>query len=235
MGSVKIQCQLARRYHFWTCPIRLCYLEGEVIVMEARIGLIGIFCPKVHTLPSFNGSVTGGDTLWASWVLSVWNSNKPSDNFFFSSGYEVYDRLSPSFAKYLETLEAVHEARFFRVIASALGNKLRDGKGVQRTEIPAHICFYSQTSFRHSRLTRKLRRQLGSCSSRHQVTTFRYNHHPHVRDLTVSFLQRTNPVTGWKSVFVNPNFTKRILGVTKDESDTILQWVSGDSVRSYAF
>ena len=34
---------------------------------------------------------------------------------------------------------------------------------------------------------------------------------------------RTNPVTGWKSVFVNPNFTKRIVGVTKDESDTILK------------
>lgn len=43
------------------------------------------------------------------------------------SGYEVYDRLSPSFAKYLETLEAVHEARFFHHIAQALGNKLRDG------------------------------------------------------------------------------------------------------------
>ena len=45
----------------------------------------------------------------------------------FGRGYEVYDRLSPSFAKYLETLEAVHEARFFQQIAAALGNKLRDG------------------------------------------------------------------------------------------------------------
>ena len=46
---------------------------------------------------------------------------------WISSGYEVYDRLSPSFAKYLETLEAVHEARFFHNVAQALGNKLRDG------------------------------------------------------------------------------------------------------------
>ena len=44
-----------------------------------------------------------------------------------NSGYEVYDRLSPSFAKYLETLDAVHEARFFQVEARMLGNKLRDG------------------------------------------------------------------------------------------------------------
>ncbi|KAG8708155.1 hypothetical protein FRC09_001413, partial [Ceratobasidium sp. 395] len=49
---------------------------------------------KLHTLPEFNGHVTGGDTLWAS-------------------GYEVYDRLSPSFAKYLETLTAAHEAHYF--------------------------------------------------------------------------------------------------------------------------
>ena len=33
---------------------------------------------------------------------------------------------------------------------------------------------------------------------------------------------RTNPVTGWKSVYVNKNFTKQINGVTKDESDKLL-------------
>ncbi|KAG8688643.1 hypothetical protein FRC09_012804, partial [Ceratobasidium sp. 395] len=36
---------------------------------------------------------------------------------------------------------------------------------------------------------------------------------------------RTNPVTGWKCVFVNPEFTKRIIGVTRDESDTILNYL----------
>ncbi|KAG9245897.1 alpha-ketoglutarate-dependent taurine dioxygenase [Calycina marina] len=36
---------------------------------------------------------------------------------------------------------------------------------------------------------------------------------------------RTNPVTGWKSVFVNKGFTKRINGVTKDESDLLLQYL----------
>ena len=38
---------------------------------------------------------------------------------------------------------------------------------------------------------------------------------------------RTNPVTGWKSVFVNPGFTKRIVGVTRDESDMILGHLFG--------
>lgn len=36
---------------------------------------------------------------------------------------------------------------------------------------------------------------------------------------------RTNPVTGWKSVFVNKGFTKRINGVTRDESDMLLSYL----------
>jgi alpha-ketoglutarate-dependent taurine dioxygenase len=32
-------------------------------------------------------------------------------------------------------------------------------------------------------------------------------------------------VTGWKSVYVNKGFTKRINGVTKDESDLILPYL----------
>jgi alpha-ketoglutarate-dependent taurine dioxygenase len=36
---------------------------------------------------------------------------------------------------------------------------------------------------------------------------------------------RTNPVTGWKSLFVNKGFTKRINGVTKDESDMLLNYL----------
>ncbi|KAL5113424.1 hypothetical protein ACEQ8H_008692 [Pleosporales sp. CAS-2024a] len=36
---------------------------------------------------------------------------------------------------------------------------------------------------------------------------------------------RTNPVTGWKSVYVNKGFTKRINEVTKDESDVLLSYL----------
>ncbi|KKF95442.1 putative alpha-ketoglutarate-dependent sulfonate dioxygenase [Ceratocystis platani] len=36
---------------------------------------------------------------------------------------------------------------------------------------------------------------------------------------------RTNPVTGWKSIFVNRGFTKRINGISKDESDMLLQYL----------
>ncbi|KAF8304977.1 taurine catabolism dioxygenase [Clavulina sp. PMI_390] len=106
---------------------------------------------------------TGGDTLWAN-------------------GYEVYDRLSPSFAAYLETLTAYHSGGVFRDIASAWGTKLReDIRGHPLNQGPALEAV-----------------------------------HPVIR---------VNPVTGWKSVFVNSAFTKRIIGVTKDESDRILEYL----------
>jgi len=118
---------------------------------------------KLREVPQFNGSVTGGDTLWGS-------------------GYEVYDRLSPSFAKYLETLTAAHEAHFFRDAARAFGYSVRD----------------------------QIRGSPGNFGDALEAV------HPVIR---------TNPVTGWKSVFVNPEFTKRIIGVTRDESDTILSYL----------
>lgn len=37
-------------------------------------------------------------------------------------------------------------------------------------------------------------------------------------------------VTGWKSVFVNRGFTRRINGVTKDESDVLLQYLFNVSI-----
>jgi hypothetical protein len=39
--------------------------------------------------------------------------------------YEIYDRLSPSMAAYLETLTAIHDAKFFHEEAERLGNPLR--------------------------------------------------------------------------------------------------------------
>ncbi|KAH6909157.1 alpha-ketoglutarate-dependent sulfonate dioxygenase [Coprinopsis sp. MPI-PUGE-AT-0042] len=38
-------------------------------------------------------------------------------------------------------------------------------------------------------------------------------------------LVRVHPATGWKSVFVNPGFTRRIVDIPKAESDTILNFL----------
>ncbi|CAI7648931.1 unnamed protein product [Penicillium discolor] len=113
---------------------------------------------KIHTLPE-----TGGDTLWAS-------------------GYEVYDRLSPEMARFLEGLTATHDATFFHDEARRLGNPLR--KGIRGSPL----------------------NQGEELKATHPVI-------------------RTNPVTGWKSVYVNKGFTKRIQGVTKEESDLLLEYL----------
>ncbi|TPX72628.1 hypothetical protein SpCBS45565_g00280 [Spizellomyces sp. 'palustris'] len=42
---------------------------------------------------------------------------------------------------------------------------------------------------------------------------------------TVHPLVRTHPVTGWKSVFVNPGFTRSIVGVPKSESEAVLSFL----------
>jgi sulfonate dioxygenase len=39
---------------------------------------------------------------------------------------------------------------------------------------------------------------------------------------TIHPLIRTNPVTGWKSLFFNPGFVTKILGIPKTESDHVI-------------
>jgi len=43
---------------------------------------------------------------------------------------------------------------------------------------------------------------------------------------TIHPLIRTNPVTGWKSVFFNPGFVRGIVGVPKLESDYIMKYLT---------
>lgn len=56
-------------------------------------------------------------------------------------------------------------------------------------------------------------RDLGRTVRREPVTT----EHP---------LIRTNPVTGWKSIFFNPGFVTKIVGVPKTESDHIISFLN---------
>jgi alpha-ketoglutarate-dependent taurine dioxygenase len=105
---------------------------------------------------------TGGDTLWAS-------------------GYELYDRISEPYQKFLETLTATFEQPGFQKIAQESGFKMYD----KPRGAPENV----GTELRAV--------------------------HPVVR---------TNPVTGWKSIFPVGGHVKHINGLTEEESGKLLGW-----------
>lgn len=93
---------------------------------------------KIHSKPP-----TGGDTLWAN-------------------AYEAYDRLTPTFRKFLEGLTATHQGTAFLETSKRLGIPIAKSRGAPE------------------------------------------NTSPEGDDLTaVHPVIRTNPVTGWKGLFVN--------------------------------
>jgi len=105
---------------------------------------------------------TGGDTLWAS-------------------GYEIYDRISEPYQRFLETLTATFAQPGFHEVAERQGFKLYD----QPRGAPENV---------------------GS-----ELKAV----HPVIR---------TNPVTGWKSVFPVGGHVRHINGLTEQESKTLLDW-----------
>ncbi|KAL9085777.1 MAG: hypothetical protein Q9165_007409 [Trypethelium subeluteriae] len=105
---------------------------------------------------------TGGDTLWAS-------------------GYEVFDRISPAYQKFLEGLTAT----------------------------------YAQPIFQESARNNNFELYSGERGAPENVGTDLKAIHPVVR---------TNPVTGWKSIFAVGHHAKRINELTELESDHLLRW-----------
>jgi alpha-ketoglutarate-dependent taurine dioxygenase len=105
---------------------------------------------------------TGGDTLWAS-------------------GYELYDRLSPPYQKFFESLTATYAQPEFGKAAKENGFEL-----------------YSAPRGAPENVGSELIAQ-----------------HPVIR---------TNPVTGWKSIFAVGHHVQHINGLTKEESAKALEW-----------
>ncbi|KAK3946771.1 hypothetical protein QBC32DRAFT_248844 [Pseudoneurospora amorphoporcata] len=105
---------------------------------------------------------TGGDTLWGS-------------------GYEIYDRISEPYQKFLEGLTATFQQPGF--------NKAAERNGFQ---------IYAEARGAPENIGTELKAV-----------------HPVVR---------TNPVTGWKSVYPVGGHVKHVNGFTKEESDKLLGW-----------
>ncbi|KAK5658061.1 hypothetical protein OQA88_2617 [Cercophora sp. LCS_1] len=105
---------------------------------------------------------TGGDTLWAS-------------------GYELYDRISPTLRDFLDTLTA----------------------------------YYAQPLFNDAAKRNNFEIFTGQRGAPENVGEILEAIHPVIR---------TNPVTGWKSVFAVGHHVKKIHGLSEEESKYFLDW-----------
>ncbi|RAK95671.1 TauD/TfdA dioxygenase family protein [Aspergillus ibericus CBS 121593] len=106
--------------------------------------------------------VTGGDTLWAS-------------------GYELYDRISEPYQKFLEGLTATYAQPGFNEIAKNNGFEVFTGPRGAPENVGEKL------------------------EAIHPVI-------------------RTNPVTGWKSVFAVGHHVQKINGLAEEESRHLLDW-----------
>lgn len=161
---------------------------------------------KIHTLPP-----TGGDTLWAS-------------------GYEAYDRLSPPMQKMLEGLTATHDAKFFLQEAERLGNPLRKGiRGNPLNQGDGLTAIHPVIRTNRKSPSRLLYTKIIHCTCTPVLCSLGTKLFRGIQCSVLAMADMIDPyhlaVTGWKSVYVNRGFTKRINGVTKDESDVILGYL----------
>jgi alpha-ketoglutarate-dependent taurine dioxygenase len=99
----------------------------------------------------------------------------------WASGYEVYDRLSHPYQKFLEGLTATYAQPRFNKAAKEGGFEI-----------------YSGARGAPENIGEELRAE-----------------HPVIR---------TNPVTGWKSVFAVGTHVEKVNGVTEEESRHLLDW-----------
>lgn len=99
----------------------------------------------------------------------------------WASGYEIYDRISEPYQKFLEGLTVTYQQDFFRQMAEKGGFELYDKPRGAPENIGTELKAI----------------------------------HPVVR---------TNPVTGWKSIYPVGAHVKHINGVTQEESNHLLQW-----------
>lgn len=117
----------------------------------------------------------------------------------WASAYEAYDRLSQPMRSFLETLTATHDANFFHDEARRLGIPIKaKGRG------------HPSNEGEDLRAVHPVIRTNRECED-NQVEPS--------GGILIVILAVRSAVTGWKGLFVNYAFTKRINGVTRDENE----------------
>lgn len=143
------------------------------------ISLLSLLQPTTHLFALLNFHRLEAVSKLAFSLLDS-DSNHDIDTLW-ASGYEIYDRISEPYQKFLESLTATFQTPSFNEIAARGGFEL-----------------YSKPRGAPENIGTELKAI-----------------HPVVR---------TNPVTGWKSIFPVGGHVKHINGVTEDESNRLRQW-----------
>ena len=115
---------------------------------------------------------------FSSFVIAA---NLKAADTMWASGYELYDRLSPPYQKFVESLTCTFARPDFNAAAERGGFKIYD----KPRGAPENVGSVLKAI------------------------------HPVVR---------TNPVTGWKSLYPVGQHTSHINGLTEDESKRMLKW-----------
>lgn len=151
-------------------------------------------------------------------MLQLRTIPKVGGDTMWSSMYSAYDALSPAMKKFLEGLTAVHDAEDFRE---------QSAKWV--------IFVYYQDDAPEILTNRVLFLSINRFGF--PLYSKERGHPENVGDKlqTVHPLIRTNPVTGYKALFVNRSFTRRINDLSIDESDAMLAYLFRLVAESFDF
>ncbi|OAA67806.1 Taurine catabolism dioxygenase TauD/TfdA [Niveomyces insectorum RCEF 264] len=134
-----------------------------------------LFADRFSTF-GFDSRRQSGKNQWHSDITF-----EPVPNTLWASGYELYDRISPTLRQFLDTLTA----------------------------------YYAQPGFNESAARNNFDLYTAPRGAPENVGDVLEAVHPVVR---------TNPVTGWKSVFAVGHHVKRINGLSEAESQHFLGW-----------
>lgn len=171
--------------------------------------------PKISTINSEGRKALYKDSAYTE-MAAVWHSdisfeNAPADfsslrliqlpvtggDTLWASGCEMYDRISKPYREFLETLTATHAGLGFQRLAATGKLELY----TKERGSPANVG--SDLSAVHP-------------VSRYAVDSPEITYHGQV--------VRTNPITGWKSIFPVGPFPVRINGLRRQESANMLKW-----------
>ncbi|KXN91352.1 Putative alpha-ketoglutarate-dependent sulfonate dioxygenase [Leucoagaricus sp. SymC.cos] len=177
--------------------------QVSVISSEKGISRTG-YVPQARASEGWHSDITF-ENVPSDYAMMIIVNLKHGDTKKWASGYEAYDRLSPPFQKLLEGLTATHDGTMFHEYSRAHGVRVNEGPRGAPENIGTNLIAVQYVQQKYpSAHPRDLQPHFNVCSP----------------------VIRTNPVTGFKTLFINKGFTTKINELTPDESAHLLDYLT---------